>query len=1043
MNIIRKFTEHKVAATMLMLIMVMIGLWGARQINLQLNPSQHYNNVIVEAYWPGAGAEDIERQITLPLEHQLRSVKDLRSMKSSISQGLLRIDLEFEDHINSDEALEEVKQATSQARFLPSEMEPLVIKPFVPYERLADLLVTGNQLKALVPQALDFERELLTLGIDKIEFLSLPDMEMAIQVDRQNLLDMGISLDRLGDTIAATSRDFPAGNVGVGDSEMQLRSLDQQRTEEGFRELLIRLDSGRLLRLSDIATVDEIPRDNTVLTTQNGRPAIWMRVLRAPGTNTFLASEILQTWLAEKKRTLPENMDVSPLLETWKFTEQQFQLVMRNGISGLILVLLTLYFFLNGRIAFWVAAGIPVSFAFAVTLFYYGGGSINALSLIGLIMALGIVVDDSIVVAEEYQTRLSRMNPNRAAYSAAQSMLSPVLASSLTTIAALIPIMLVDGGAMREIPLLILCIIVASLLECFLVLPGHILATDLRRQSSAMTRFRARMQTRGELFRQQIFLPLVRQVLRYRGATLCFASMAFLVALSLLISGRIKTEMAVGFSLDYIEASIKVPGTQTDIEAAVAVLQDSLSQAEQQLGGGLIATHILSKGTAFLDGEKKYGQLYITLFAEMVSSDERRVTAEEFTHAWRQKMAEDQSQTIEVFDFHLGQDLSADISLYFTGNDVHQLKTAAEELKQIIRGYTGVHSVADDLPYGDYQSVFKLNAEGRAMGLTAESLARQIYAAYEGVKVQLFNRRGQEIEVMVKLPKDERENVFRLKEFPIQTLDGRTIPLASVAEVLQQRGIKVIQHYNGELAVNITANVIHQLNTPLAVLRTLEKTAIPQIAEKYHLKYGLSENSAAEQRIISDLLWGVFGALVLIYLILCWNTASYIWPLAIMLAIPLALTGAFFGLYFSNMNLGVLSTLGLFTLTGVMVNDAIIVINSYKLYRNQGMACHAAIEIATCSRFRAVILTSLTTTAGLLPLMFENSLMGRFMAPLAVVICFGMIYGTVLILIVVPAALSFLDSAAEKIRGKVSGDRHRDWPDTKTYLDSPIVDTDH
>lgn len=1045
MDMIRSFAEHKVAANMLMLIMVMFGLWGVRQINLQLNPSQHYNNVLLEAYWPGASAEDMERQITQPLEHHLRSVKDLREMKSSISEGALHIDLEFEDHIDSDEALDEVKQAASQARFLPRDMEPLVIKPFVPYERLADLLVIGDHLKPLIPLALEFERELLALGIDKIEFLSLPEMEMAIQVDRQKLLDIGISLDQLGETIAATSRDFPAGNVGAGDNEMQLRSLDQQRTPEGFRDLVVRLESGRLLRLGDIATVAELPRDDAVLTSQDGRPAIWMRILRAPGSDTLASAEMLQNWLAQKQGELPENIEIQPLLETWKFTEQQFQLVIENGISGLILVLLTLYFFLNGRIAFWVALGIPVSFAFAITLFYYGGGSINALSLIGLIMALGIVVDDAIVVSEENQSRLSAgLPPTQAAYSAAQSMLSPVLASSLTTMAALIPIMLVDGGALREIPLLMLCIISASLVECFLVLPGHLRSTDPGHQPNFMTRFREGMRARGERFRQEIFIPLIRQVLRYRVATLCFAGMAFLVALSLLVSGRVKTEMAVGFSQDFIEASVKVPGAGSvgDRQAAVGLLQDSLARAEKELGGALVSTHILSEGAATLDGERKRGNQYLTLFVEMVSADERQVTVEQLTNAWRGQLSADRPKSIESFDFHVGQDLNADLSLYFTGSDVQQLKNAAEELKQALRGYQGVHSVMDDLPYGEYQSIFKLNAEGRAMGLTAESLARQVYAAYEGVNIQMFNRLGQEVDVVVKLPKDERENVFRLKEFPIRAVDGRTVPLGSIAEVTQQRGIQVIQHYNGELAVNITANVDNQVNTPMAVLASLEDTAIPQIAQKYQLKYGLSENSAAEQRIIGDMLWGMCGALVLIYLILCWNTASYVWPLAIMVAIPLALTGAFVGLYVADMNLGVLSTLGLFTLAGVVVNDAIIVINDYKTQRKNGLNCHDAIEHAACSRFRAVLLTSITTTVGLMPLIFEDSLMGRFMAPLAVVICCGMIYGTILILLVLPAALSWLDSIADKAGRKGAPVADAAWPAAEPQVASTTQSRD-
>lgn len=1019
MDIIRRFTEHRVAANMLMLMMIMFGLWGARQINVQLNPSQHYNNVLVEAYWPGATAEDVARQITQPLEHQLRTVKDLRSMNSTMRDGMLRIDMEFDDHVSSDRAVDDVKQAASEVRFLPEDMEPLQIKSFVPYERLSDLLISGSQLDTLIPLAIELERELLALGVDRVEFLSLPQTQMAIQVERQKLLELGISLEWLGTTIASTSRDLPAGSVGVGEEKMQLRSLDQQRTEEGFRDLLVSLDDGRLLRVGDIASVEEVLPDDAVVTLHNGRPTIWMRLLRAPGTDTLEMATALQTWLAEKQADLVGDVEITPLLQTWKFTEQQLGLVLNNGIMGLFLVLIILFVFLNGRVAIWVAAGIPVCFGLAIALFYYGGGSINALSLIGFIMALGIVVDDAIVVAEKSQTQLSLgLPPNTASCHAAQSMLLPVTTSSLTTMAALIPIMLVDGGAMREIPLLMLCIITASLVECFLVLPGHLRSTDINRQSRFMARFRKRMDARGERFQKQFFVPLVRRALHYRGATLCLAVMVFLVALSLLVSGRIKTDMSVGFSEDFIELSAKLTAGAglNDRERVIKQLHNTLDKTEAELGGQLIAARVLSQGKARFASEEEYGKQYLTLFVELVSADQRTVSAETFSRVWEEHIANSRLSSVEVLEVQMGNELGADLSLYFSGSDIHQLKSAAEELKQRMRNYSGVHSISDDLPYGDDQWVFQLTAEGRAMGFTAESLARQVYAAYEGMRIQIFNRRGQEIEVVVKLPEHERENVFRLREFPVHSETDQVVPLGSVAHIIRQRGISVIQHVNGELAVNVTAQVDLQLNTPLNVLSALESGPIPELTEKYQLQYGLSENSATEQRIIGDMLWGLAGALVLIYLILCWTFASYTWPLAVMLAIPLALTGALFGLYLFQMNLGVLSTLGLFTLSGVIVNDAIVVINDYKSFRYRDVSCHQAIEQAVCGRLRAVLLTSATTTVGLLPMLFESSLMGRFMAPLAVVVCSGMIYGTLLILLVIPAALSVLESVSGSVR---------------------------
>ncbi|TQV85974.1 efflux RND transporter permease subunit [Aliikangiella coralliicola] len=1015
LDLIRLFAEHPVAPNMMMVIMILLGFWGLSQINTQLNPSQTYNSINVSVEWPGASAEDIERMITRPIEYQLRQVKNLQEIRSSTRNGMVTIQLDFVNGSDNSESLDAVKQGLAEVRHLPADMEPASIRPYVRYERVTDILVTGSAtVSELAPLAQSFERDLLSRGVDKVEFISLPQSEMVIQVGSQTMLDLRMSLVQISARIKSASTDAPAGAAGKGESARQLRSLDERRNVESFNRLPIQTgDNQQLVLLGDIAQINNQYRDDSVATSQNSRPAIWMRVLRAPGTDTLEAAAIVQQWKTEAQNNLPSGIEITTFLETWKFTQQQIDLVLENGVLGLVLVMLTLFLFLSTRVAWWVALGIPLSFLAALTLFYFCGGSINVLSMVGLVMALGIVVDDAIVVGERTQTLLDQGDsPVRAATFGAKGMFSPVMASSLTTLAAFIPLMIVDGGAMREVPILMACIIVFSLVECFLVLPGHLRNSFSRKQSKPTAAYRLQVEHWFKRFREHYFLPLLRRALAFRFATLCVALAAFIFALSLLISGHIKPELIVSFEQDYIEANLKVSSTAKahEVNKLISDIENAMLLAEQDVGDEIILSHVISKGMATITREKKRGQAYNQVLVELTSPDSRDVDVNQFAEAWRKLLPK--SPLIESLQLKVGDDFSSDISIYFQGNDLANLKSAAEAVKSILASYPGVRDVNDDLPYGKEQWIFSLNTQGRELGLTAAAIGQQIYSAYNGVRIQIFNQGDQEIEVLVKLPEAEITNLFQLGQFPVRTQSGEMVTLSSVATISSQRGLEVIQHHNAQLAVNIVANVDNRENTPMSILSDFEENVVPKITKDYQLSYGLSENSRAEQQIINDLLMGVVIGLALIYVILCWNFSSYLWPLAVMSAIPLALTGALFGLQLFQVNLGVLSTLGLFTLSGVIVNDSIILVNDYKIYRDRGIEVNTAIEQAVNGRLRPVILTSLTTSVGLLPMLFESSLMGAFMAPLAIVICFGLIYGTLLILLVIPALLSMLETVS-------------------------------
>jgi len=1026
--LIRLFAGHKVASNLLMVIMMLMGLWGLSHIHTALNPPQTSRWVNVDITWPGASAEDIERLITQPVEYQFRSLKSVKESGSTSENSSASLWLEFERGTDMSRALDLTKQQFDQVRDLPSDMEPARIRISERHDLVAMVLLTSDgDVRDLASLARQFERDLLSRGITHINFEALPEEEIAIQISSQKLLELGSSLDQIASAISNTSRDMPFGSIGQGQGARELRSLDQQRDVAGFRQLPIKNHAeGDLLALGEIADVRLQSRDYQVTATQNQRPGIILRVMRAPGSDTIEAARILKEWHRDIQGELSAGVETKIFLEAWLFAQDQLSLVITNGLGGLVLVILALFLFLNGRVAWWVMLGIPVSFSAAVALFYALGGSINLVSLIALVMALGIVVDDAIVVGEHSLAQFERgLSPAEAAAAGAQRMFPPVMASSLTTMAAFLPLIIINDEVVRQIPLVMLLVIITSLVECFLIMPGHLRGSfeSLQKQKllaksakklGREARFRKRFDAAFDHFRDQKFLPVLRWTLVNRRATVCTALAVFLLAFTLLLSGRIKPELNLNLDFEYLEAGVKFASGVSPEEKseAMLVLENAMLAAEAELGGGIVVSHVSYDNMGFIDLEYKGGYEYANLLVELTMPNERTVNLETFNALWREKIP--QLSAIETLQIQTGNDFNSDLSLHFKGGDTAKLKEASLELQVIMAQYPGVSNVYDDMPYGQEQWIFRLTPEGRQLGLTAGAIGRQIYSAYEGHRIQLFNDDGSEVEVRVKLPDAERKQLGSLRQFPIITPQGEMVSLATVANIESRRGINSIQHRNGELAVNINASIDKKITTSMTVIADLEKNVLPALLSKYELQYGLSGNSSGEGRMARDLMMGAAMSMLLIYIILAWIFSSYSWPLAVMVAIPLALTGALFGLQFLGMNLGVMSIMGLFTLAGVIVNDSIILVMAFKENRAQGMDIQTAIESAATGRLRAVILTSLTTSLGLMPMLLESSPMGEAMAPLATVICFGILYGTLLILMVIPALLWSIEHRRER-----------------------------
>ncbi len=1018
--LINVFTRHPLAANLLMVMLILAGIWGIRQMTVQLNPPDTTHTVSVDILWPGASAEDVEQLIAQPVEYQLRSLQQLKSLTSTTAESQTQILLEFEKGTDMGQAVDRVKQHIAQTRDLPSDMEEPMVKLSERLETVAAVMLSGTgSIGELVPLAHDIERDLLARGADYIEFRGIPEEEIAIQIDSQTLFELGTPLHEIAAKVLENSIDAPAGSVGDGQQERGLRSLEQRRSAQAFADLPINTDNNRqLLRLSDIATIERRQKDHQRQMLYQGEPAIMLILRRAPGSDIMDEADILHRWYADNSEQLAQQgIKATIWLEAWRFAREVLMLVVNNGISGMVLVVAALFVFLNTRIAGWVTLGIPVSFLGALSVFYFMGGSINFISLVGAVMALGIVVDDAIVVGEHALSRFEAgASPEQAAAQGAQHMFAPVMASSLTTLAAFLPLVILDEPSISQIPLLMICVIIASLVECFLIMPGHLRHSFQSMQQHRPGRFRQGFDRRFNHFREQVFRPLLVRALANRRSLIALSLGAFIVALSLLASGRVKPELNLNMNFEFADAHLQFTAgaSEADKRAVLEDMERALQETNAAFGGDTVVTHVLQRNWANLEQRVRSGSQYAAFWVELTPPNERKVTLAEFSSAWQQRIQP--SPFVETLQFEAGDNDWPDLQLYFSGADTSVLKAAAEELAAQLSHMPGVNNVFDDLPYGKEQWLINLTTEGRAAGLTSAGIARQLHAAYEGYRVQRFSEGDSELEVRVSLPASERFALGSIDQLPITTPGGEVLPLAVVADLSSRRGIEQINHRDGRQVINIYANVNRRENTPMAIIASLEESIIPGIVERYGVSYGLGERSAEESKVLGDMLLGAVIGLILIYLILAWVFASWSWPLAVMLAIPLGITGALFGLQLLGLNLGAMAIMGLFTLTGVIVNDSIILINAYKSRREAGDDAYDALITACEARLRPVILTSVTTSLGLVPMMLETSPSAETIAPLAVVICFGLLYGTTLILFTIPAVLSVLESISQRRR---------------------------
>jgi multidrug efflux pump subunit AcrB len=1029
-ELIGVFVRHRNASNLLMLIMIGVGAFSMTRINTQFFPDIGLDIIVVAVVWPGASAEDVEGNIVQPIEPEVRFIDSVKRVTSSASEGRASIIIEFAAGADMQAALSNVDSAVGRLTTLPEDAERPIVNRVVRYDSIARLSLSGPfSEKALKTMAKRIRDGLLDRGIAKVTMTGARAEEIWVEVEPKTLRRLDLTLDDIGRRIRNASQDMPSGTI-EGRFEAQIRSLGLATSAADIADIEVRaLQNGEKIKLGEIARISDAFKSNDVSALQDGSPAISLHIQRATNADALSQSRIVDDYIAELRPTLPPGLALNHYDIQAGYIQDRINLLLRNGAGGLVLVLGVLFLFLSSRLAFWVAAGIPVAMMATMGVMLFSGQSINMISLFALIMTLGIIVDDAIVVGEHAATRRSKgMGSIAAAETGAIRMLAPVMSSSLTTIAAFLPIFMITnviGQVISAIPFVVIAVLVASLVECFLVLPGH-LRGALPKNDEGQSSFRRWFDAKFNGFRDGPFQRFVRLSLRWRYVTMASAVAFLILSIGLVAGGRVGYNFFPTPEGDTIFANaIFLPGSpRRQTERMIRDMEAALDRAEHKITdgrGGLVKARFAkigaSQGRPFAS---RSGDHLGGIHVELVPADMRSIRTQAFIEAWRAEITPlpgiDRISLLAPTQGPPGRE----IDIRLSRGSTTALKGAAQEVKALLSRYPGVSDVEDNLPYGKREVILEVTPRGSALGFTTQSVGRQVRDAFEGHIAKRFSRGDEEILVRVQFPRGEVGG-GTLRSLYLRAPGGAEVPLSDVVEVREGRGFALIRREDGAREVAVVGEVDETVTSSGEILIALEDGGLREIAERWGVRYAFKGKSAEQKRTEGEMRVGAGLGLLAIYIILAWVFASYVRPFVVMAIIPFGLVGAVLGHLVMGYNLSILSMVSLLGLAGILVNNSIILVSVIEERMADGQGYEDAIVGGAQDRLRAVLLTSLTTIGGLLPLMFETSLQARFILPMAITIVFGLAVATLLVLLVVPALLGMQHDVGQlfaRLRGR-------------------------
>ncbi len=1050
------FANNIVAANLLMVVILGGGLMTISRLKMEIFPEFSSEVITVSVLYPGAAPEEVEEGVCMRIEEALQGLEGVERVTATASENFGSVNIELVPGADPRELMDDVKSRVDAIETFPGETEKPIVKEVNIRRQVIVVSISGKAdeatLKYLGEQVRD---EISTIpGITQTELANARPYEVSIEVSETALRRFGLTFDEVARAVRRSSLDLPGGSIKTEGGEILLRTKGQAYRGPDFEDVVLRArPDGTHLTLGEVATVVDGFEETDQSARFNEDPAVQVLVFRVGDQNALQIAEKVKAYVGETQGRMPEGIQLTTWADFSLVLRSRLDLLIRNGRAGFSLVFLILALFLRLRLAFWVALGIPISFLGAIWLMPSMDASINLISLFAFIVVLGIVVDDAIIVGENiyrhFQMGKDRL---RAAIEGAQQVSVPVIFAVLTSVAAFSPLLSVPGNTgkiMKLIPEIVIATLLFSLIESLFILPAHLAHSRMNGKKSGSwpvgrwwNRFQEGFTSRVRHLTDTVYRPILEFALGWRYLTIAWGVSMLLLTFGIVGGGWIKFTFFPQVEADYVVSLLTMPqGTPAETTAeALRRLEKTALILEKEIedeAGEEIFRHMMTSvaeqpyrasqranaGSAATFAAAHLGEVMI----ELTPSETRDISSPEIAKRWREltgPIPDALELTFTASLFSTGEPINVQLS----GPDNRELQEVAEKLKARLAEYPGVIDIADSFRPGKQEVRLSLTRAAETLGLSLSDLARQVRQAFYGEEAQRIQRGRNDVKVMVRYPAHERQSLGNLEEMRIRTPDGSEVPFSIAARAELGRGYASIRRTDRQRIVTVTADVDEKAANANDVLSDLTASALPKMLEDHpRVRFTLEGEQREQREVMGGLQRSFMLALLVIYVLLAIPFKSYVQPLIIMAAIPFGLVGAVWGHIIMGMNLTILSMFGLVALTGVVVNDSLVMVDFINRNRSEGASLDEAIREAGVARFRPILLTSFTTFGGLTPILLEKSMQAQFLIPMAISLGFGVLLSTFTTLILVPVSYAIL----EDIRGLATRILGRETEDLK------------
>jgi HAE1 family hydrophobic/amphiphilic exporter-1 len=1031
--------QNRVTVNLIMIFIILAGILSLGRMRREMFPQFSLDFIQVTVEYPGATPEEIEEGICIKIEEQIKGIEGISKIMSTASEGvgsvLAELDVDKDDEVQ--EILDDVKAEVDRIDTFPEDAEKPVIVELIMREPVISVAVYGDVGERILREVAEKIRDDLTDtdAISLADLLGVRDYEISIEISEDDLRRYGLTFDRVADAVRTASLDLPGGVIKTPGGDVLIRAKGQRYVGREFEDIpLITRQDGTIVRLGDVADVIDGFEDVDQWGRFNGRRMAMVQVSRTSEEDIIEIARTVKDYVEAHRAALPEGVELAIWSDLSRMVQDRIDLLTRNGTQGIFLVFLSLALFLNFRLAFWVAIGIPISFMGAFFVLDWHGDTINMISLFAFIMSLGILVDDAIVLGENaYSHFFMGKSPTQAVVDGIGEVGWPVVMTVTTTVVAFMPLLFVAGimgKFIAVLPAAVIVILIVSLAEALVILPAHLEGALSRtsRDQSGRQGFHVRVIAAVDRALQHVirryYARAIQFVIKNRYFSLCVALSVLIMMAGLVVGGHISFVLFPKTDSDWMIAELSYPlGTPVQItEDAIKGLEQAALALNPQFESRVADGKKIVQNVCALVGQipprdwkaGESGGHAGQIFVELLSSEYRpRIRAQEVLNHWRKEVGDVPGIDRLSFSLLHGGPAGNPIEVQLIGQDFDLLKQAAGELKQEIAAYPGSYDIADDFKPGKEEKKVKARPGARSLGISMEDIARQVRQAFYGEEVVRIQRGRDDVKAMVRYAEPERRSLAIMEEMRIRTRDGDEIPLEEVAEIEHGRAYSTIRRVDRKRVITVVSDLDQAVANADKIVNDLRADFLPGLLKRYPgVNYSLEGEEKREEESLTSLKRGFALALMGIYLLLATQFRSYVQPLIIMAAIPFGLIGAVIGHLIMGLDLTLLSLFGLVALSGIVVNDSLILIDFINRSVHEGTPVEEAVEASGKSRFRPVILTSVTTIAGLMPLMLERNFQAQFLIPMAVSITFGLLLATLLTLLLVPSLYMIVKDVA-------------------------------